>query len=102
MDYFDKHLTIKLLYFQQFSDSKIASPLRCNRVAVTVQSRCRYGAIAMPLRCNRDAVTVQSQRHYTVIAKILGKNPAGGVVEGQKATLFLLYLPLFPSVKFWQ
>ena len=38
-----------------------ASPLQCNRVAVTVQSRRRYGVIASPLRCNRDAVTVQSQ-----------------------------------------
>ena len=84
--------------FDGFSTSQID----WNGVAVTVQSHRRYGAIAMPLQCNRDAVTVQSQRHYAVIAKILGKNPAGGVVEGQKATLFLLYLPLFPSVKFWQ
>ena len=58
--------------------------------------------MALPLQCNRIAVTVQSQRDYTVIAKIVGKNPAGGVVEGQKATLFLLYLPLFPSVECWQ
>ena len=52
MGYFDKHLTIKLLYSQQFSDSKIASPLRCNRDAVTVQSRCRYGVIATRLHRN--------------------------------------------------
>ena len=35
-----------------------ALPIRLKGVAVTVQSRRRYGAIAMPLRCNRIAVTV--------------------------------------------
>ena len=35
-----------------------ALPIRLNGVAVTVQSRRRYGVIAMPLRCNRIAVTV--------------------------------------------
>ena len=45
-----------------------ALPLRCNRIAVTVQSRRDYtqepedvsayqGVIASPLRCNRDAIT---------------------------------------------
>ena len=36
----------------------LALPIRLNGVAVTVQSRRRYGVIAMPLRCNRIAVTV--------------------------------------------
>ena len=35
-----------------------ALPARRFGVAVTVQSRRRYGVIAMPLRCNRVAVTV--------------------------------------------
>ena len=51
-----------------------ALPIRLNGVAVTVQSRCRYGAIASPLRCNRDAVTVQSYRRYGVIATRLHRN----------------------------
>ena len=80
MGYFDKHLTIKLLYSQQFSDSKIASPLRCNRVAVTVQSRCRYGVTAMGF----------------------GKKAADGAAKGHLEAIFPLYLTLFPSVKFWQ
>ena len=33
-----------------------ALPTRRFGVAVTVQSRRRYGVIAMPLRCNRDAI----------------------------------------------
>ena len=49
---------------------------RCNRIAVTVQSHRRYGAIASPLRCNRDAVTVQSRRDYTVTAKLFGRKHA--------------------------
>ena len=61
-----------------------------------------YAKIALPLRCNRDAVTVQSRRDYSVTAKILGQKPTDGIAEGLKATLFPLYLPLFPSVKFWQ
>ena len=36
--------------------TSMASPLRCNRDAVTVQSRCRYGEIAMRLQCNGDAI----------------------------------------------
>ena len=47
-------------------------------------------------------VLTHPRRHYAVIAKIFGKNPVGGIVEGRKATLFPLYLPLFPSVKFRQ
>ena len=38
---------------------------------------CRYGAIASPLQCNRVAVTVQSQRHYGVTAKNHGRKRAG-------------------------
>ena len=78
------------------------SQIRWNGVAVTVQSHRRYGVIALPLRCNRDAVTVQSRRDYSVTAKILGQKPTDGIAEGLKATLFPLYLPLFPSVKFRQ
>ena len=52
----------------------LALPIRLNGVAVTVQSRRRYGAIASPLRCNRDAVTVQSHRRYGVIATRLHRN----------------------------
>ena len=40
----------------------MALPLHCNRIAVTVQSRCRYGAIALPLRCNGDAIWLLSQK----------------------------------------
>ena len=36
----------------------LASPFCGFRVAVTVQSRCRYGAIALPLRWNGDAITL--------------------------------------------
>ena len=46
-------------------------------VAVTVQSRRRYGAIASPLRCNRVAVTVKWHHRYGAIATRLqcnGKN----------------------------
>ena len=53
-----------------------ALPLRCNRIAVTVQSHRRYGVIATPLRCNRDAVTVQSRRDYTVTAKLFDRKHA--------------------------
>ena len=38
--------------------SQMASPLQCNRVAVTVQSRCRYGAMATRLQCNGNAFLV--------------------------------------------
>ena len=54
--------------------AKMAPPLRCNRIAVTVQSHRRYGAIASPLRCNRDAVTVQSRCRYGEIAMRLQCN----------------------------
>ena len=57
-----------------------ALPLRCNRVAVTVQSRRRYGVIATPLRCNRVAVTVQSRRRYGAIAKLFGRKHADKAV----------------------
>ena len=38
--------------------SQMASPLQCNRVAVTVQSRCRYGAMATRLQGNGNAFLV--------------------------------------------
>ena len=57
-----------------------ALPIRLNGVAVTVQSRRRYGAIASPLRCNRDAVTVQSRRRYGAIAKLFGRKHADKAV----------------------
>ena len=34
----------------------------------------RYGAIASPLQCNRNAVTVQSHRRYSAIAPRLHRN----------------------------
>ena len=91
MGCFDKVLIIKGLKFCLF--------IEAIRV---LKNRRRYGAIASPLRCNRVAVTVQSRRGYTVTAKLFGRQAADGVVKGRKATLFPLYLPLFPSVKFWQ
>ena len=45
---------------------------------------------------------VASRIRLPVTAKIFGQKPADGAAKGQKATLFPLYLPLFPSVKFWQ
>ena len=59
---FDKNLITKQLRFLQFPD-----------VADAMILRRRYGAIASPLRCNRDAVTVQSRRDYSVTAKIFGQ-----------------------------
>ena len=47
---------------QRCQFAKIASPLRCNRIAVTVQSRRRYGVIALPLRCNGDGIWLLSQQ----------------------------------------
>ena len=44
------------MVFRCCISTSIASPLRCNRDAVTVQSRCRYGEIAMRLQCNGDAI----------------------------------------------
>ena len=38
--------------------TKMALPLQCNRIAVTVQSHRRYGVIAMSLQCNGDAITL--------------------------------------------
>ena len=45
---------------------------------------------------------VLTHPHLATIAKKSGKKAAGGVAKRRKATLFPLYLPLFPSVKFWQ
>uniref|UniRef100_UPI00402A3993 hypothetical protein n=1 Tax=Prevotella sp. TaxID=59823 RepID=UPI00402A3993 len=64
--------------------------------------RRRYTVIAVPLHCNRVAVTVQSRRDNAVTAKIFGRKLADGVAKRRKATLFPLYLHLFPSVKFRQ
>ena len=44
------------MVFRCCISTSMASPLRCNRDAVTVQSRCRYGEIAMRLQCNGDAI----------------------------------------------
>ena len=66
MSRFDKSLIINMLYFLWFSDN-----------TDTLISRRRYGAIASPLRCNRVAVTVQSQHHYGVTAKNHGRKRAG-------------------------
>ena len=49
--------------FRRHFFAKMASPLRCNRNAVTVQSRCRYGVIASPLRCNGNAIWLLSQQN---------------------------------------
>ena len=44
------------MVFRCCISTSMASPLRCNRDAVTVQSRCRYGEIAMRLQCNGNAI----------------------------------------------
>ena len=44
------------MVFRCCISTSMASPLRCNRDAVTVKSRCRYGEIAMRLQCNGDAI----------------------------------------------
>ena len=49
----------RIIIFALFRGPKMrlsTSPLRCNRTAVTVQSRRRYGVIASPLRCNGSAI----------------------------------------------
>ena len=43
--------------------AKIASPLHCNRVAVTVQSRRRYTVIASPFQCNGDVIWLLWQQN---------------------------------------
>ena len=52
-----------LTLFGRWHYAEFALPLRCNRVAVTVQSRCRYGVIALPLRCNGDAIWLLWQQN---------------------------------------
>ena len=69
MSRFDKSLIINMLYFLWFSDN-----------TDTLISRRRYGAIASPLRCNRVAVTVQSRRRYGAIAKLFGRKHADKAV----------------------
>ena len=45
--------------------SAIASPLRCNRDAVTVKSRCRYGVTAMRFHRNGNTFWQKTdQRHF--------------------------------------
>ena len=48
--------------------------LRFPGVADTLILRRHYGAIASPLRCNRVAVTVQSRCDYSVTATRLHRN----------------------------
>uniref|UniRef100_UPI0040268BEA hypothetical protein n=1 Tax=Prevotella sp. TaxID=59823 RepID=UPI0040268BEA len=84
MGCFDKVLIIKGLQFYLFTEA----------IRVLKNRRC-YGAIASPLRCNRVAVTVQRQRDCTVTARVFCQKAANGVTKGNKATLFPLYLPLF-------
>uniref|UniRef100_UPI0040279D60 hypothetical protein n=1 Tax=Prevotella sp. TaxID=59823 RepID=UPI0040279D60 len=59
-------------------------------VAVTVQSRCRYGVIALPLQCNRIAVSLKSRCDCTVTAMIFSQNPVCGVEEGHLRAVFPL------------
>ena len=64
---FCKWLTISELCFWRFPGvanppnwrcryTVIASPLQCNRVAVTVQSHCRYGVTATPFGYYRKKI----------------------------------------------
>ena len=46
-----------LVAFWRRKFAKMALALNCNRIAVTVLSRHRYGETALPLRCNGDAIT---------------------------------------------
>ena len=46
-------MSFTLFWRRLFAD--FALPLRCNRDAVTVQSRCRYGEMATRLHCNGNA-----------------------------------------------
>ena len=77
--------------------SQMASPLQCNRDAVTVQSRCRYGVTALRLHCNGDAVwqfswrlkTVKSITHwysrtYQNYPKFAFFRPSDGLVEKKR------------------
>ena len=66
MSDFDKSLIIKDLRILRFFGG-----------AFVLNLRRRYGAIASPLRCNRIAVTVQSRRRYTVTATRLHRNGNG-------------------------
>ena len=59
-------------------------------VTKALKRRRRYGVIAVPLRCNRVAVTVQSRRDNAVTAKKFCQKPADSVVKRPKATLFPL------------
>ena len=63
-----------------FDKSLIVKDLRILRFfagAFVLNLRRRYGALASPLRCNRTAVTVQSRRRYTVTATRLHRNGNG-------------------------
>ena len=78
------------MVFGRGKSAELASPLRCNRVAVTVQSHRRYGVIASPLRCYRVAVTVQSRRDCPVTAKLFGRKAIGGAAKGHLEAVFPL------------
>uniref|UniRef100_UPI004025B7B1 hypothetical protein n=1 Tax=Prevotella sp. TaxID=59823 RepID=UPI004025B7B1 len=71
MNYFGKWLIIKRLRFQWLFG--VANSLKWHR---------RYGAIASPLRCYRVAVTVQLRRDCTVTAKLFGRKAIGGAAKG--------------------
>ncbi|MDY5314116.1 MAG: hypothetical protein SPG89_05845 [Prevotella sp.] len=73
MGCFDKVLIIKGLKFCLFIEAirvlknrrrygAIASPLRCNRVAFTVQWRCVYGAPAPRLHGNGESFLPKSRK----------------------------------------
>ena len=79
MRHFDKSLITKQLRFLQFPDVADATILRR-----------RYGAIASPLRCYRVAVTVQSRRDCTVTAKLFGPKAIGGAAKGHLEAVFPL------------
>ena len=79
MTCFGKTLNIKRLYFHYFPG-----------VAIRLILRRRYSAIASPLRCNRVAVTVKSRRDYTVTAMVFGKKGADVAKKGHLEAIFPL------------
>ena len=53
-----------MVVFWRRKFAKMALPLHCNRITVTVLSRHRYGETALPLRCNGDAITPKRQKFW--------------------------------------